>query len=154
MIVVRIGEGDFGRIQRLCVHLDGLIGRKTRAKGYRQVRLGRAIKRIRCRIRDLIDELHKQVSRWLVDNYDVILLPTFETSELVMRGKRRLIPDQCGKFLGKTGAEVCKMPECDVVHELLILKKKFLHLHLFLKKRILEGKLGVVVFDDMPERSL
>ena len=86
----KIGEGDFGRIQRLCGHLDGLIGRKTRAKGYRQVRLGRAIKRIRCRIRDLIDELHKQVSRWLVDNYDVILLPTFETSELVMRGKRRL----------------------------------------------------------------
>ena len=26
---------------------------------------------------------HKQTARWLVDNYDVILLPTFETSDLV-----------------------------------------------------------------------
>ena len=86
----KIGEGDFGRIQRLCVHLDSLIGRKTKAKGYRISRLGRAIKRLRCRIRDLIDELHKQVARWLVDNYDVILLPTFETSEMVIRGKRCL----------------------------------------------------------------
>lgn len=77
--------------------------------------------------------------------------------ELVNLGNRMSefsIPDQCGKFLGKTGAEVCEMPECDVVHELLILEKKFLHLHLFLKKRILEGEFGVVVFDDMPERSL
>ena len=86
----KIGEGDFGQVQRLCVHLDGLIGRKARTKGYLRSRLGRAIKRMRCRIRDLIDELHKQVSRWLVDNYDVILLPTFGTSEMVIRGQRCL----------------------------------------------------------------
>ena len=86
----KIGEGDFGQVHRLCVHLDGVIGRKARAKGYRRSRLGRAIKRMRCRIRDLVDELHKQVSRWLVDNYDVILLPTFGTSEMVVRGQRCL----------------------------------------------------------------
>ena len=86
----KIGEGDFGRIQRLCVHLDGLIGRMVKASGFHKVRLKRAIGRARWRIRDLIDELHKQTARWLVDNYDVILLPTFETSEMVMRGKRRL----------------------------------------------------------------
>ena len=86
----KIGDGDFGKIQRLCVHLDGLIGRMTKAIGFRQVRLKRACHRMRWRIRDLIDELHKQTARWLVDNYDVILLPTFETSEMVVRGKRCL----------------------------------------------------------------
>ena len=86
----KIGEGDFGRIQRLCVHLDGLIARMTKATGYRKVRLKRACRRLRWRVRDLIDELHKQVARWLVDTYDVILLPTFETSEMVVRGKRYL----------------------------------------------------------------
>ena len=86
----KIGEGDFGRIQRLCVHLDGLIGRAKKATGYRKVRLKRACRRLRWRVRDLIDELHKQVARWLVDTYDVILLPTFETREMVMRGKRCL----------------------------------------------------------------
>ena len=86
----KIGEGDFGRIQRLCVHLDGLIGRMVKASGLRKMRMKRAIHRMRWRIRDLIDELHKQTARWLVDNYDVILLPTFETSEMAMRGKRCL----------------------------------------------------------------
>ena len=86
----KIGEGDFGRIQRLCVHLDGLIGRMTKAIGFRKVRLKRATGRLRWRIRDLIDELHKQTARWLVDNYDVILLPTFETTEMVVRGRRCL----------------------------------------------------------------
>ncbi len=86
----KIGEGDFGRIQRLCAHLDSLIGRMVKACGFLKVRLKRAIERMRWRIRDLIDELHKQAARWLVDNYDVILLPTFETSEMVVRGKRCL----------------------------------------------------------------
>ena len=86
----KIGEGDFGRIQRLCVHLDGLIGRMTKAIGFRKVRLKRACHRMRWRIRDLIDERHKQTARWLVDNYDVILLPTFETQDMVQRGKRCL----------------------------------------------------------------
>ena len=86
----KIGEGDFGRIQRLCVHLDELIGRMTKAIGFRKVRLKRATGRLRWRIRDLIDELHKQTARWLADNYDVILLPTFETTEIVVRGRRCL----------------------------------------------------------------
>ena len=42
------------------------------------------------RIRDLVDELHKQTARWLVDHYDVILLPTFEAQEMVLRGKHCL----------------------------------------------------------------
>ena len=75
----KIGDGDFGKIQRLCVHLDGLIGRMTKAIG---LRLKRACHRMRWRIRDLIDEL----ARWLVDNYDVILLP--KSTEMVVRGKQ------------------------------------------------------------------
>ena len=86
----KIGEGDFGRIQRLCVHLDGLIGRMVKATGFRKMRLKRACSRMRWRIRDLIDELHKQTARWLVDHYDVILLPTFETQDMVLRGQRCL----------------------------------------------------------------
>lgn len=50
----------------------------------------RAANRTRNRIRNLVDELHKKVARYLVDNFDIILLPTFETSGIVMRGKRKL----------------------------------------------------------------
>ena len=50
----------------------------------------RAANRMRRRIRNLIDEMHHKIARYLADNFDIILLPTFETSDIVMRGKRKL----------------------------------------------------------------
>ena len=89
----KIAHGAFGRIQRLCQHLDNLISRK--AKTARKLRferrnLQRAIDRMRWKISNLVDELHHQASRWLVDNYDIILIPSFETQDMVQRGKRKL----------------------------------------------------------------
>jgi putative transposase len=37
-----------------------------------------------------VDELHRQVSSYLVRNYKVIFIPTFETSEMVLKSKRRI----------------------------------------------------------------
>ena len=45
---------------------------------------------MRVRIENLVSELHRKAARFLVDNFDVILLPTFETSEMVERGRRRI----------------------------------------------------------------
>ena len=45
---------------------------------------------MRVRIINLINELHHQAARFLVDNFDLILLPTFETSEMVQRGRRKI----------------------------------------------------------------
>ena len=50
----------------------------------------RAANRMRLRIENLVQELHRQTARFLVDNFDVILLPGFETSEMVERGRRRI----------------------------------------------------------------
>ena len=45
---------------------------------------------MRIRIENVIAELYRQAARFLVDSFDVILLPTFETSEMVERGRRRI----------------------------------------------------------------
>lgn len=86
----QIGRGDFGRIQRLCQHLDRLLGRAAKATGHRRRNIYRAASRMRVRIGNLIDELHHQAARFLVDNFDLILLPTFETREMAERGRRRI----------------------------------------------------------------
>ena len=39
----------------------------------------RAAGRMRLRIENLVIELHRQAARFLVNSFDVILLPTFET---------------------------------------------------------------------------
>ena len=71
-----IGQQDFGRIQRLCTHLDNLLGRAARARHRQKRNMYRAAGRMRTRIRNLVDELHHKAARFLVDHYDIILLPT------------------------------------------------------------------------------
>ena len=86
-----IASGAFGRIQRLCAHLDALLSRaKLEKRRFAKRNKYRAAARMRVRISNLIEELHHQTARWLVDHFDIILLPTFETSEMVLRGARKL----------------------------------------------------------------
>ncbi len=85
-----IGNRDIGRIQRLCHHLDDLISRSTKVKSKKRLRYRKAADRLRMKIRNLIDELHHKVARFLVDNFDVILLPTFEVSEMVVKSSRKI----------------------------------------------------------------
>lgn len=85
-----LGDAANIRIQKLCFKLDKLIGKISKAKSGRKRRLKMAATRIRGRIKSLIDELHKKCAKFLVDNFDVILLPTFETSNMSRKGKRRI----------------------------------------------------------------
>ena len=88
--VGKIGEGAFFRIQRLCERLDELLSRAQKSPARRRRNMRRAAGRMRIRVENLIQELHRQAARFLVDSFDVILLPTFETSEMVERGRRRI----------------------------------------------------------------
>jgi putative transposase len=86
-----IGLHDFGRIARLCLHLDDLLSRiATCPDKKRRYRMRRAANRMRWKIRDLRDELHWKTARFLVDNFDIILLPTFETSQMVTKTARKI----------------------------------------------------------------
>ncbi|WP_293093516.1 transposase [Moorena sp. SIOASIH] len=88
--VGKIGHGDFSRIQRLCQHLDNLISKIAKAKGKQKRRMRKAARRMIIRIQNLVNELHHKAARFLVDNFDVILLPTFETSQISKRLNRKL----------------------------------------------------------------
>ena len=88
--VGKIGEGAFFRIQRLCERLDALLSRAAKAPSRKRRNMRRAAGRMRIRVENLIHELHRQAARFLVGSFDVILLPTFETSDMVERGRRRI----------------------------------------------------------------
>ena len=88
--VGKITQGAYFRIQRLCERLDDLLSRAAKSPARRRRNMRRAAGRMRVRIENLINELHRQAARLLVDSFDVILLPTFETSEMVERGRRRI----------------------------------------------------------------
>lgn len=86
-----LGQQDIQRIVRLVHHLDGLLSRRDLTVGKRvRLSLTKAANRIRERIRNLVDELHWKVARFLTDNFDVILLPTFETKGMTAKASRRI----------------------------------------------------------------
>ncbi|MGK7897518.1 MAG: RNA-guided endonuclease InsQ/TnpB family protein [Xenococcus sp. (in: cyanobacteria)] len=85
-----LGKHDIGRIQRLCFYLDDLISRSSKVNAKKRYRMRKAADKIRAKIRNLVDELHHKIARFLVDNFDVILLPSFETSEMAIKKGRKI----------------------------------------------------------------
>jgi putative transposase len=79
----KFGARDFGRIFRLCSHMDMLLSKASKAKHAVRRRLRRAAMRMRRQIRDLIAEIHWKAARWLCLNFETIYLPTFETQQMV-----------------------------------------------------------------------
>lgn len=85
-----IGHNDFGRIARMCHHLDDLISRSTKVCARQRKRMRIVAARMRMKIRNLVKELHWKTADYLTKNFDVILLPKFETSQMITKGKRKL----------------------------------------------------------------
>ncbi len=77
-------------IQKLCFRLDKLVSRISKASAKQKRRRKNAASRLRCKIKNLVKELHHKTARFLVDNFDVILLPTFETAQMVSKSRRKL----------------------------------------------------------------
>jgi len=89
---VEWGKADIGRIYRLCHSVDKLqsLWSQQGVKHRKRYRLQRAARRVRRKIRNLIDEVHKKFTRWIVDNFHTVLLPEFQTQRMVQRGQRRI----------------------------------------------------------------
>jgi putative transposase len=83
-ICYKIGNGDISRIFRLCKGLDKLLQKK------KTWRIGRAQKRLRFRIKNLVDEVHWKTIHFLTTNFKNIILPPFEVSQMVKRKNRKL----------------------------------------------------------------
>lgn len=90
--ILEIGAKDMTRIYRLCDTMDDLQSRfqKPTTKARKRYRLKRAWKRLQMRVRHLIDEVHKKTTLALVKSYKAVLLPKFETSQMVKKAKRKI----------------------------------------------------------------
>lgn len=89
--LLEVGKNDIGRVNRLCSHLDQLMSKLSTATSKRlRYKLRKAAERARTKIQNIVNDVHKKVSRFLVDNYKVIFLPTYETSQMVLKSGRKI----------------------------------------------------------------
>ena len=102
------GRGDFKHLVCLCMRADALLAKKANAKGkgLRRARrlMRRAFLRIYERIRNKVAELHWKLAKWLCENYDLIVLPKFDTKSMV---KKRKGDKWIRKIGSKTARAMC-----------------------------------------------
>lgn len=80
-----IGDKCSNRIFRLARRIDKLI-----EIGKKNSKIRRVIKKIRKKIDNLIDELHWKTISFITQNFDVIILPKFDVSNMVYKAFRKL----------------------------------------------------------------
>lgn len=85
-----LGDDSNLQIQKLCFKLDKLISRISKAKSVQKRRFKKAADRLKAKIQHLVKELHHKTARFLVDSFDVILLPSFESSQMVSKSRRKI----------------------------------------------------------------
>lgn len=110
-IVTEWGKSDIKRIYRLCYGLDTLQSKWTRNKVSKKTgkrkwslydlnhrhryNMKKAGARLRTKIKNLVKELHCKLVKWLLSEHRVVLLPKFETSQMLKkndpkRGRRKI----------------------------------------------------------------
>lgn len=72
-----------------CLWIDRLQSKLSGSNSKRERhRLRKTIYRGYQRIKSMIADMHHKVSKWMSENYNEVLLPTFETSQMTSRQKR------------------------------------------------------------------
>lgn len=85
-----VGMGDFGKIQRLASYADKLVSKMSKVGKQKKRKMCMALHRMGDKIRNLVEELHHKTALFLVKNFDLILLPTFETSDMALKANRKI----------------------------------------------------------------
>ena len=94
-----IGGGFAAKTRPMLLQLDKLLGRRKCLANVKEWRQGhrdrfrylqKRINSICNKLQDLIHDLHKRAADFLTTNFDVILLPAFETSEMASKCSRKI----------------------------------------------------------------
>ncbi len=96
------GDGFYAeKVFPLLLQLDRLVGQRAKARcGQWKRHFQKRIDRLAIRVRNLVDDLHRRVAYDLVQSFDVILLPSFETKEMSAKEDRRIRTKTVRSMLG------------------------------------------------------
>ncbi|MCI0714108.1 MAG: transposase [Chloroflexi bacterium] len=95
-----LGDGDYQRIMKLLLAMDNLKSQMAKSTARHRQRLKKAFNKLAHKRDDLIADMHHKVALFLVQNYDIILLPDFEVSNMVKRQKRKINSKTVRAMLG------------------------------------------------------
>lgn len=97
--IIHIAPNDINHIYDKCLIIDSLESQCSKLTGKKRKRLKKAILRLRQKIRYMIKDLHFKVAKFLCLNYKVILLPIFETQNMIKTNKRKISKETVRKMV-------------------------------------------------------
>ena len=98
--VYQVAPNDIQDIKRMCVSLDRLLSKQSKApRSKRRYCLKRAARRHRTRIQNHVNEVHKQLAKHLATHYDLIMIPKFETTQMVQKSSRKITTQTARQML-------------------------------------------------------
>lgn len=89
-LVTEWGKDDMNLIFQECYAADRLQGRLKRVTGSKRYKRRMAWLRKLVRIQDKIKEVHRKLAVWLCENHRIVLIPNFETQQMIRRKARKL----------------------------------------------------------------
>lgn len=88
--VTEWGSKDAGRLIRLCKNVDQMVSYSTQVNHKKRRAVSKAIARCRDKVRNIVKDLHHRLAKFLCENYQMVLLPKFETSSMCQRARRKI----------------------------------------------------------------
>ncbi|CAG8436474.1 8566_t:CDS:2 [Scutellospora calospora] len=92
--IFEYGKGDISRVYRLCKRHDEYQSQRSVLKGgsnkRERYKLKRKMLKIHDKIKNLIRDCHHKIVKELCENYNTILLPRFETKNMVRKKDKEL----------------------------------------------------------------
>ncbi|KAF0471510.1 transposase [Gigaspora margarita] len=100
--IVKFCKNNFSRLSRLCIRHDKYQSQLTKVNSRKHYMIKRKMRRIYYKIHNLVNDCHKKIAKYLCDNYQTIILPIFETQEMMSEYPSRKLIICTKKYTSKT----------------------------------------------------
>jgi len=118
------GKQDMQRLKRLGHAVDRVQSKWGSVNHKKRYKLQRVARRIREKIRHLVEDLHRKSIKWMVENFTTIVLPHFGVCQMVQKGAsrklrkstvREMLTWSHGRFRTLLLGKIREYPWCQVV---------------------------------------
>jgi len=88
--VIKFGDNDINKIRNYCLKTDKLISIISKLSGKKRYRHNNALKKRYQKIKNWIKDCHRKIVKYLLDNYDIIMIPVFGVQQMCKKDQRRI----------------------------------------------------------------
>jgi len=96
----KFGDGDIKIIRNYMLKTDKLHSIISKLKGHKRLRFKKALAKRFEKMKNMIKDCHRKIVKYLTDNYDIIIIPVFNSKSMCARDQRKLQSSTVRNMMG------------------------------------------------------